>query len=67
MLLDEQRVRQVLLNLISNALKFTQRGSITISVSYELATSMLKFVVKDTGVGIKPDDQQKLFKLFGKL
>ncbi len=67
LLFDEQRLRQVLLNLVSNALKFTQRGSITVSASYDTHTAMLQMNVKDTGIGIKPEDQAKLFSLFGKL
>lgn len=64
---DEQRIRQVLLNLISNAMKFTQKGSITIEVGYDEPQRLLKFAVKDTGIGIGENDQSKLFKLFGKL
>lgn len=49
---DEQRVKQVLLNLLQNALKFTQSGSITVAVDYESDLSNLVVSVIDTGVGI---------------
>ena len=64
---DRGRIKQVLLNLISNSLKFTFNGSITISakVKDELTQPMLEFGVIDTGVGIKEEDQAQLFKLFG--
>ena len=64
---DEQRVMQVLLNLQSNALKFTRVGSVTISVEMvqQQEAKYLRLSVTDTGVGIPYEDQDKLFKLFG--
>lgn len=68
---DEQRVQQILLNLMSNAMKFTQRGTITIVTELIWKDPQQKwaiqFHVKDSGVGIKKKDQGKLFKLFGTL
>lgn len=64
---DEIRVRQVMLNLINNAIKYTHEGSVAISVSYDKATQMLWFVVKDTGIGIKNEDLGKLFGSFQRL
>jgi signal transduction histidine kinase/CheY-like chemotaxis protein/HPt (histidine-containing phosphotransfer) domain-containing protein len=64
---DPVRLRQVLTNLVSNAIKFTERGQIAIEVKKrsELRTSSeLLFSVRDTGVGIPPDVQAKLFKPF---
>jgi signal transduction histidine kinase len=55
---------QVLLNLQSNALKFTQKGKVEIKVSIT-EENFLKISVVDTGIGIKREDQDKLFKLFG--
>ena len=52
-LLDEHRVRQILFNLIGNAVKFTERGSITVAASY--ADTNLEFSVSDTGCGIPAD------------
>jgi signal transduction histidine kinase len=64
---DEGRIKQILLNLISNSFKFTFYGSITIFVTIEEsnAQEFLKLSVSDTGIGIKEEDQGKLFKLFG--
>lgn len=70
---DQKRLKQILFNLIGNAIKFTQRGSITIKVR-KLASlrdddeeDSIEFNVIDTGIGIAQDDQGKLFKLFSKL
>jgi signal transduction histidine kinase len=53
--------------LIANALKFTYEGSIKVFLSYCQNTEFLKITVKDTGIGIRQQDREKLFKLFGKL
>ncbi len=66
-IIDEQRVKQVLINLIQNALKFTFQGFIQVVLAFELYPTILKFTVKDTGIGIRPEDKDKLFKLFGKI
>eukprot|EP00347_Sterkiella_histriomuscorum_P015708 403355989 len=67
LLIDKQRLQQVLINLVSNSLKFTIEGYITIQVSYDAAEHFINVKVVDTGVGVKSEDQEKLFKLFGKL
>ena len=62
---------QILLNLQSNALKFTQKGGVTLKAEIveeqgqEETIFYLKMYVSDTGVGIPWEDQDKLFKLFG--
>ncbi len=71
---DPTRLGQILINLVSNALKFTDKGGVTIKLShkpeYNLATASemkscnIRFEVLDTGVGISKDSQQKLFKPF---
>lgn len=64
---DITRVRQILVNLLSNAVKFTEKGEITISVSSKQIdenTFDIKFVVKDTGIGIPESQLNKLFKSF---
>ena len=64
---DPLRLRQILSNLISNALKFTERGSITLNVSRLRETRthhQLRFEVRDTGVGISPEAASKLFSAF---
>ena len=64
---DEARLRQILLNLLSNAAKYTERGHIGLSITIlkqEGAQIWLKFTVSDTGMGIKPEDREKLFNEF---
>ena len=64
---DEIRVRQVMLNLINNAIKYTHEGTVSIDVSYDNATSMMWVIVSDTGIGIKNEDLGKLFGSFQRL
>ncbi len=64
---DKNRYMQILLNLLGNAIKFTERGSVTIKLAYEPLTKKLVTEVTDTGIGIKEEDQLRLFKAFGKL
>lgn len=59
---DKRRIRQILLNLLSNACKFTEKGSITLSVKKR--QDELLFAVIDTGPGISPDDQDIIFEPF---
>ncbi len=64
---DPTRLRQVLTNLVSNSIKFTERGSVTVQVSKRNETrthTELLFVVKDTGIGISAEAQGKLFREF---
>ena len=62
---DATRLKQILLNLAGNALKFTNKGEIRISVNYDLQSAdCLLFSVKDTGVGIPQNIISNLFKVF---
>jgi signal transduction histidine kinase/CheY-like chemotaxis protein len=64
---DEARLRQIFLNLLSNAIKYTVKGNISISITHEKREGdqvWLKIEVADTGLGIKPEDQAKLFADF---
>lgn len=64
---DGARLRQVLLNLVHNAVKFTEKGTIWVSVAQDRRTgnsATLQFVVKDTGIGMTPDVMAKLFQPF---
>ncbi|MCQ2519040.1 MAG: substrate-binding domain-containing protein [Lachnospiraceae bacterium] len=61
---DEIRVKQVMLNLINNAVKYTKEGKITWIVDYEIPQQnvcVLKVAVVDTGIGIKPEDLKKIY------
>ena len=64
---DPGRIRQVLVNLVGNALKFTEQGEILVTVDLESRTpelARLHFVAKDTGVGVPADKQEKIFEAF---
>ncbi|NEQ72143.1 MAG: response regulator [Okeania sp. SIO2C9] len=63
---DEKRLQQVLINLLSNGIKFTDIGSVTFSVTAQKLSDQyrLHFEVKDTGVGMTPQQQQKIFLPF---
>ncbi len=67
MALDIARLRQILLNLLGNAVKFTAQGGITLKVNLSLTapqTGVLQIHVQDTGIGITPEASQKLFQPF---
>ncbi len=66
---DHTRVRQVLLNLVSNAAKFTEKGSITLQAQPILnnGKAELMITVKDTGIGIDESDRHKLFQEFSQV
>ena len=61
---DPHRLRQVLTNLIGNALKFTERGEVEISVRAEPGQDRVHFMVRDTGIGIPTDKQLRIFEAF---
>ncbi|WP_428657510.1 PAS domain S-box protein [Runella sp.] len=65
---DEVRLKQVLVNLLSNAIKFTKEGEIELKVEPLTDTTQevitLRFEVRDTGIGIQPDKQEKIFEAF---
>ena len=66
---DPGRLRQVLVNLAGNAIKFTETGEVVVSVGVakeraELGSLLLHFAVRDTGIGIPPDRQKKIFEAF---
>jgi PAS domain S-box-containing protein len=64
---DRQKVKQIVLNLLSNALKFTPSGSVTMTASYDAKNRQVAIAVKDTGVGIPAEDQVKVFEDFRQL
>jgi signal transduction histidine kinase len=61
---DRQKVKQILVNLLSNALKFTHEGSVTIEARYVRRERVFALAVADTGIGIAPVDQERIFEDF---
>ncbi len=67
---DEVRIRQIINNFLSNAIKYTERGSVTLSLKYEkIDTKQIVLIisVKDTGIGIREEDIDKLFEAFSRV
>ena len=67
---DEVRIRQIINNFLSNAVKYTKEGTITLSIGYESLPKnqiLLTIAVKDTGIGIREEDLNKLFQSFTRL
>jgi len=63
---DHMRVRQILINLLSNANKFTENGSVTLAIQRNIIDKhgWLEFQITDTGIGMTPEQQEKLFSRF---
>ncbi|BAL84445.1 putative two-component system hybrid sensor and regulator [Selenomonas ruminantium subsp. lactilytica TAM6421] len=69
---DEVRLKQVITNILTNAVKYTEKGSVTLSLGFERIevepeNVLLNVAVKDTGIGIKPEDMDKLFSKFERI
>jgi signal transduction histidine kinase len=60
---DADMLKQMVTHLLSNALKFTPEGG-TVSVTVRVEGDMLRIAIRDTGIGIKPEDQDRVFALF---
>jgi signal transduction histidine kinase len=61
---DRQKVKQILLNLLTNALKFTPRGSVTVTCARRRRSRDIEIAVADTGIGIAEADQSRIFEPF---
>ena len=61
---DAARLRQVLLNLAGNAIKFTEQGGVAVIVEPGERANDIRFLVRDTGIGLKPEDQARVFRDF---
>ena len=63
---DGKRIRQVVLNLLTNAIKYTNKGSVTLKVTCAIEDNCAKvtYSVKDTGIGIKEEDKEKIYNAF---
>ena len=64
---DGKKVKQVLINLVNNAVKFTEQGSITITAAWHDNTNRVELVVADTGIGIAEEARDRLFQPFEQL
>lgn len=64
---DKNKIQQILLNLLNNATKFTQEGTITFSASYDNTKQQLLFSITDTGIGISADKLEKIFQPFSQV
>ena len=66
---DSVRIRQIIINIISNACKYTQEGSVSFTAAWEIKeqSSGLKIIVEDTGIGMKPEELSKLFEKFERM
>lgn len=64
---DSSRLRQIFINLLQNALKFTYKGKVNISLDYDPLSKFLIGRVNDSGIGILEEDKANLFKIFGRL
>ena len=67
---DEKRLRQILINLLTNAVKYTEKGQVILTVNLikaEDSKAYLNISVKDTGIGIRPEERDKLFESFTRL
>ena len=62
---DEKRLRQILINLLSNAIRYTEHGKITLRVSY--SNQVARFDVEDTGIGIPAKDLERIFRPFERI
>ncbi|MBI3890491.1 MAG: response regulator [Candidatus Wallbacteria bacterium] len=61
---DRHKVRQILVNLLSNAFKFTEKGDVALAVGYDSSSEMVELTVQDTGIGIREEDLQHIFEEF---
>jgi len=61
---DERKIKQIMLNLISNAIKFTDEGVVSVKIDYDYKQNILSFHVEDTGIGIPEHKQKDIFEPF---
>jgi signal transduction histidine kinase len=64
---DESKLGQILRNLVSNALKFTEAGEVRVQASYEPHSDFVTIEVSDTGIGLAPEDQEFVFQEFSQI
>ena len=64
---DFKKFRQIFISILSNSIKYTFKGGISITTRYDAIYSLLKVSIKDTGIGIKPEKLEKIFTIFSKI
>lgn len=66
---DDKRIKQVLVNLLTNAVKYTEHGQVTLKLSYRMEeeNAVLRYAVQDTGIGIRQEDMEKIYDTFSRL
>src|SRR5690606_9504269 len=62
---DEKRLRQILINLLSNAVRYTDQGHVTLRIFY--SGQVARFDIEDTGLGIAPEDARRIFEPFERI
>ena len=63
---DMEKIRQVILNIIDNAIKYTQKGGITVNLSKDTTKNFIRLAITDTGMGISHEEKEKLFQKFSR-
>lgn len=63
---DMEKIRQVILNIIDNSIKYTQKGGISVQLAKNVAEKMIVLSITDTGMGISPEEKEKLFGKFAR-
>ena len=61
---DDARLRQILVNIVGNAIKFTQKGEVRVRVEADPGSPFVTIVIRDTGIGVPPEKMQRLFRQF---
>jgi signal transduction histidine kinase len=61
---DRQKIKQIVINFLTNAIKFTPQGSVEVRVAYVTERDQIAIAVVDTGIGISPDDRERIFEDF---
>lgn len=63
---DMEKIRQVILNIIDNAIKYTEKGTIVVALSKNVAAKMIRIAITDSGMGISAEEKEKLFQKFSR-
>ena len=64
---DEIKLKQIVINLLNNAIKFTEKGKVTLRYEIDQSSNLIHFYISDTGIGIHPDNKMKIFDRFRRI